>query len=115
MAKPVVVTDETFEQEVLQSDVPVLTDFWAEWCGPCKMIAPILEEIAEEYDGRLKIAKLDVDQNPSTMMKYQIMSIPTLILFKNGQEVERLIGAMPKARILSKILPHLEETAQAEG
>ncbi|NOZ28980.1 MAG: thioredoxin [Chloroflexi bacterium] len=108
MAKPVVVTDATFEEEVLQSDIPVLTDFWAEWCGPCKMIAPILEEIAEEYDGKLKVAKLDVDQNPATMTTYGIMSIPTLILFKNGEEVERLIGAMPKARLLSKIKPHLE-------
>ena len=108
MAKPIVVTDATFEQEVLQSEIPVLNDFWAEWCGPCKMIAPILEEIAEEYDGKLKVTKLDVDQNPSTMMKYQIMSIPTLILFKDGQEVERLIGAMPKERLLAKIRPHLE-------
>lgn len=107
MAKPIVVTDETFEEEVLKSDIPVLNDFWAEWCGPCKMIAPILEEIAEEYEGRLKVTKLDVDDNQKTMMEYGIMSIPTLILFKNGQPVERLVGAMPKARLLSKIEPHL--------
>ncbi|GAB4512897.1 MAG: thioredoxin [Anaerolineae bacterium] len=107
MAKPIVVTDETFEEEVLKSDIPVLNDFWAEWCGPCKMIAPILEEIAEEYEGRLKVTKLDVDDNQKTMMEYGIMSIPTLILFKNGEPVERLVGAMPKARLLSKIEPHL--------
>lgn len=116
MAKPIVVTDATFNQEVIQSDIPVLNDFWAEWCGPCKMIAPILEEIAEEYEGKLKVTKLDVDQNPVTMMQFGIMSIPTLILFKGGQPVERLVGAMPKARLLSKIKPHLDEASpSAEG
>ncbi len=114
MAKPVVVTDATFEEMVLKSDVPVLNDFWAEWCGPCKMIAPILDEIAEEYDGRLKVTKLDIDRNQAAMMAYGIMSIPTLILFKNGQPVERLVGAMPKARLLARIKPHLEEGSQPE-
>jgi thioredoxin 1 len=111
MAKPIVVTDATFKEEVLQSDIPVLNDFWAEWCGPCKMIAPILEEIAEEYEGKLKVTKLDVDQNPITMMEFGIMSIPTLILFKGGRPVERLVGAMPKARLLSRIKPYLDDTA----
>jgi thioredoxin 1 len=111
MTKPVVVTDATFAREVLQSDVPVINDFWAERCGPCKMIAPILEEIAGDYEGQLKITKLDVDTNPETMTAFGIMSIPTLIMFKGGQEVERWVGAMPKSRLVSKIKPHLKEGA----
>lgn len=109
MTAPTVVNDSTFQAEVLESRIPVLNDFWAEWCGPCKMIAPILEEIAREYAGRLKITKLDVDNNPNAMMTYRVMSIPTLILFKDGQEVLRLVGAMPKVRLLSQIEPHLQE------
>jgi thioredoxin 1 len=107
MVKPVHVTDATFDAEVLKADIPVLTDFWAEWCGPCKMIAPILEQIAEEYDGRIKITKLDVDHNNQMAVQLGVQSIPTLILFKNGQAVERLVGAMPRERLLSRILPHL--------
>lgn len=107
MAKPIPVTDETFDQEVLQSSLPTLTDFWAVWCGPCRMIAPILEDMAEEYDGQIKVTKLDVDRNPATAMRYGVQSIPTLILFKNGQEVDRIIGAMPKQRLLDRIKPHL--------
>jgi thioredoxin 1 len=107
MAKPVHVTDSTFDAEVFKSDVPVLTDFWAEWCGPCKMIAPILEEIAEEFDGQIKIAKVDVDAHNQMAMQFGVQSIPTMILFKNGQPVERLVGAMPKERLLSRIEPHL--------
>jgi len=107
MGKPVAVTDETFEAEVVQAGLPVLTDFWAIWCAPCHMIAPVLEEIATEYDGQIKIAKLDVDSNPRTAMQFGVMSIPTLILFKNGQAIERLVGAMPKRTLLAKIRPHL--------
>ena len=107
MAKPVHVTDSTFDAQVLKSDVPVLTDFWAEWCGPCKVIAPILEQIADEYEGRIKIAKMDVDQNNQMAMRLGVQSIPTLILFENGQAVERWVGSMPKDRLLSRLLPHL--------
>jgi thioredoxin 1 len=107
MAKPVVVNDDTFEAIVLQAKIPTVVDFWAVWCGPCKMIAPVLEEIADEYDGKLQIAKLDVDANNQSAMQYGVMSIPTLILFKNGQAVERVVGFMPKAKILAKLTPHL--------
>jgi thioredoxin 1 len=101
------VSDDTFEKEVLQSSQPVLVDFYADWCGPCRAIAPIVEEIAHELSDRLKVVKLDVDQNPQTAMQYGVQSIPTLIIFKNGKEVERLIGYMSKAKLMSKIEPHL--------
>jgi thioredoxin 1 len=101
------VSDDTFEKEVLQSSQPVLVDFYADWCGPCRAIAPIVEEIARELSDRLKVVKLDVDQNPQTAMQYGVQSIPTLIIFKNGKEVERLIGYMSKTKLLSKIEPHL--------
>ncbi len=109
MAKPIHINDSTFEEEVLKNDVPVLADFWAEWCGPCKAIAPILEEIAVEYDGQLKIAKLDVDENKRMAMRYGVQGIPTLILFNNGQLVERLVGALPKENLLLHIRPHLAQ------
>ena len=107
MSEPVHITDDTFEAEVVQSAMPAIVDFWAAWCAPCHMIAPILEEIAEEYDGQLKVAKLDVDQNPQVATQFGVMSIPTMILFKDGEAVERLIGYMPKERLLGKITPHL--------
>jgi thioredoxin 1 len=107
MSMPIHVTDDSFEQEVLQSDTPIVVDLWAEWCVPCIRLAPILEDIAAEYDGQLKVAKLDVDNNPVTPPKYGIMSIPTLLVFKGGQPVERIVGYMPKERLIDKIKPHL--------
>ena len=103
MSQPINITDETFAQEVLQSDVLVLVDFWATWCGPCKMIAPVLEEIASEYDGKVKITKLDVDSNNGTAGKYNIMSIPSLLFFKNGELVDQVVGAMPKAQLAQRV------------
>ena len=105
--KPIVVTDATFEAEVLKSPVPVLVDFWAVWCGPCKTIAPVVEELAAEYNGKLKVAKLDVDGNPDTSMKFAIRSIPTLMLFKDGRVVEQIIGAVPKRSLVDKLAPHV--------
>jgi thioredoxin 1 len=93
------VTDQTFEPEVLKSDLPVLVDYWAEWCGPCKAIAPILDEIAKEYGGKLKIAKLDVDSNVEVPKKYNIRGIPTLMLFKNGNVEEQIVGARSKSQL----------------
>ncbi len=107
MATPTVVTDETFNQEVLKSETPTLVDFWAVWCGPCRMVAPVVDEIAREQAGKLKVMKLDVDENQNTAMAYGVMSIPTLILFKNGQPVERIVGFRPKNDMAKKILPHL--------
>ena len=98
-SKIVNVTDSTFEQEVLSSDSPVLVDYWAEWCGPCKMIAPILEEIATEYAGRLKVAKLNIDDNAETPPRYGIRGIPTLMLFKNGNVEATKVGALSKSQL----------------
>ena len=97
------ITGETFDQEVLKSDLPVLVDFWAEWCGPCRMIGPIVEEIAEELQGKLKVAKVNVDDAPDLAGNYQVMSIPTLFIFKGGQVVEQVIGVMSKDQLLTKI------------
>ncbi len=97
------VTDATFERDVLQSPTPVLVDFWAEWCGPCKMVAPVLDEIGKEHQGKLEVVKLNVDDNPEVSMRYGVMSIPTLALFVGGVEKKRLIGAMPKRNILSEL------------
>ncbi len=101
------VTDKTFESEVLHSSVLTVTDFWAEWCMPCKRIAPILDEIATEYAGKIKIAKMDVDVNPVTPERFGITGIPTLLVFKAGQLVETLVGFLPKDRLVEKLLPHM--------
>ncbi len=98
-----VVDKENFEKEVLQSENPVMVDFWAAWCVPCRMIAPIVERLAEKYAGRLKVAKLDVDKNQELAIRYQVMSIPTLLFFKNGQVVDRIIGAVKEQEIVQKI------------
>ena len=108
--EPIDVSDASFSTEVLSSNKPVLVDFWATWCGPCKMVAPVLEEIAAERAGQLTIAKLDVDANPETARDFQVVSIPTLILFKDGQPVKRIVGAKGKAallRELSDVVPNL--------
>lgn len=99
-------TDATFQKEVLESNVPVLVDFYADWCGPCKMVAPIVAELAEEYEGVFKIGKINVDDNPETAQKYRVMSIPTLIIFKNGAAVETVVGAVPKKSLQEKLNSH---------
>ncbi|MCX6826915.1 MAG: thioredoxin [candidate division Zixibacteria bacterium] len=108
MSKPIEVTDGTFEQEVMKSDKPVVVDFWAAWCGPCKMVAPILEEVATEYDGKLKVAKIDVDANSKIASQYGIMSIPTLLFFKGGEMIDQVIGAIPKAQLINRLNKILE-------
>jgi thioredoxin 1 len=107
MSNAAAVTDQSFETEVLKSSVPVLVDFWAAWCGPCKMIAPTLDEIAREHAGKLKVVKVDVDENPEVSFRYGIHSIPALLLFKGGQPVAQMVGAMPKGMLLTRITPHL--------
>lgn len=106
MERLVELTDANFEQEVIKSDVPVLVDFWAVWCGPCRMVAPIVEEIAGEYKDKLKVGKVDVDSNRKIATEHSIRSIPTLMLFKGGEVVEMMVGALPKAQIVNKIAKH---------
>ncbi|HEX9435753.1 MAG TPA: thioredoxin [Candidatus Limnocylindria bacterium] len=108
MGKPVPVSDATFEQEVLKADKPVLVDFWATWCGPCRMVAPVLEEIAAERGEQLKIAKLDVDANPVSAGRFGVRAIPTMIVFKDGREAQRLVGYMPKERLLQQLAAYMK-------
>ncbi len=107
MSNAVAVTDTSFEQEVLQSDKPVLVDFWAEWCGPCRMIGPIVDELAKEYEGKAKFTKVNVDDNPEISMKFNIRSIPTLLIFKGGKVVDQIIGAVPKSHLTKKLNDHV--------
>jgi len=107
MGNYVVITDQNFNDEVLKSNIPMVIDFWAEWCAPCKLLEPIVEQLAAEYDGKIKFGKLDVDSNPQISMKYGIRSIPTLLIFNNGTPFDQLIGAVPKKNIIKKLTPLL--------
>lgn len=101
------VTDSTFKQDVLESEIPVLVDFWAPWCGPCRMVAPVVEEISEQYDGKVKVVKLNTDENPSVASQYGIRSIPTLMIFKGGQRVDMVVGAVPKTTLANTLEKYL--------
>ncbi|MCC6865717.1 MAG: thioredoxin [Ignavibacteria bacterium] len=105
---PIELTDANFEAEVLKSDKPVLVDFWAVWCGPCKMIAPFVEELAGEYEGKAKVGKLDVDNNPNTSTTYGIRSIPTILIFRDGKIVDQIVGAVSKQTLAQKLEAHLQ-------
>lgn len=103
------VTDATFKQEVLESDVPVLVDFWAPWCGPCRMVAPVVDEISQQYEGKIKVVKVNTDENPNVASQFGIRSIPTLMIFKGGQRVDMVVGAVPKTTLANNIEKHLNE------
>ena len=103
MTHPKDISDDTFDAEVLKSDIPVLVDFWADWCAPCKMVAPIIEDLSNEYDGRVKFAKLDVDSNPKTSQGYGIRGIPAMLIFDGGSPVDQVVGAVPKATIKQRL------------
>jgi len=103
MAEPINVSESSWDEEVINSELPVMVDFWAEWCGPCKMIAPAVHDLAEEYTGKMNVAKVDVDNAPNIAMKYGIRSIPALIFFKDGQPVDQVVGALPKGALKKKI------------
>ncbi len=105
--KPIEITDANFQQEVLNADKPVLVDFWAVWCGPCHMIAPVVEEIARDYASQLKVGKLDVGANPDTPLRFGVRNIPTMLIFKRGRVVDQIVGAMPKRNLVEKLAPHL--------
>ena len=109
------VTDAAFETDVLASGKPVLVDFWAEWCGPCRMLTPVVELLAEKYDGKAKIVKMNVDDNPQAPQRYGVRAIPTLILFKGGQEIERLLGAVSKSTIANVLDKHIEQVDAVAG
>ncbi len=111
MGHPVDITDDTFNEEVIESNIPVLVDFWAEWCGPCKMIAPIVEDLSSEYDGKVKFAKVDVDSNPKVPQTYGIRGIPALLIFVSGDPVDQVVGAVKK----SVLKRHLDEGLNAQG
>lgn len=103
MGKALTFTDDSFEDDVLKSDKPVLVDFWAEWCGPCRMVGPVVDELAEEFEGKARIGKVDVDNNPEISTKYGIRSIPSLLIFKNGEVVDQIVGAVPKAQLKKQL------------
>ncbi|MFC1955379.1 thioredoxin [Chloroflexota bacterium] len=109
MSEPVAIDDSNFEQVVLNSKIPVLLDFWAAWCAPCRMVAPVVDELAQEYDGKVSFGKVDVDQNPKIAGKYGIMSIPTLILFKDGKPITNMVGFKPKAQLKQSLDSTLEQ------
>ncbi|MEQ8386636.1 thioredoxin [Coleofasciculus chthonoplastes] len=107
MSTAVAVTDASFKQDVLDSDVPVLVDFWAPWCGPCRMVAPVVDEIAQQYEGQIKVVKLNTDENPNVASQYGIRSIPTLMIFKGGQRVDMVVGAVPKTTLANTLEKYL--------
>lgn len=107
MSSVVSITDSTFQEEVIDSKIPVLVDFWAPWCGPCRMVAPVVDEVATQYDGQLKVVKVNTDESPNIAKEYSIRSIPTLIIFKNGQVVEQVVGAVPKTTLTNAVEKHL--------
>ncbi len=108
MSKAAPVTDSTFQEEVLDSDTPVLVDFWAPWCGPCRMVSPVVDEIADQYEGQVKVVKLNTDENPKVAGDYGIRSIPTLMIFKGGQRVDMVVGAVPKSTLANTLEKHLD-------
>ena len=105
--KPIEFTDANFAQEVLSSHTPVLVDFWAPWCGPCRAIAPVVEDLARDFAGKMKVGKVDVDQNSDTASQFGVRNIPTLLVFKNGKVIDQFVGALPKAKLMEKLQPHL--------
>ncbi|HLH42124.1 MAG TPA: thioredoxin [Bryobacteraceae bacterium] len=109
--KTLTFTDAAFDQDVLRSDLPVLVDFWAPWCGPCRAMSPIVDAVAAEYEGRIRVGKLNTDENQATAMRYQVRGIPTLLLFKGGRVVDQKVGAMPKAELVKMLTPHVAEKA----